>query len=93
MKDTMYFSVSNIVSLFTLCVFRQLGMLAESMSVGFPLRQMNRLSSTFFFQFFPLKYVQQMILTLIYYHVLQSVATFFSQVMAAVGGNTAGPGT
>lgn len=23
----------------------------------------------------------------------QSIATFFSQVMAAVGGNTAGPGT
>lgn len=34
-----------------------------------------------------------MILTLIYYPVWQSVATFFSQVMAAVGGNTAGPGT
>jgi len=32
-------------------------MLAESMSVGFPLRQMNRLLSTFFFHFLPLKYV------------------------------------
>lgn len=57
MQDTVCFSVSNSVSLSTLCVFRQLGMLAESMSVGFPLRQMNRFISTFFLYFFPMKYV------------------------------------
>lgn len=92
MQDTVCFSVSNSVSLSTLCVFRQLGMLAESMSVGFPLRQMNRFISTFFLYFFPNEICSSK-LTLIYYPVWQSVATFFSQVMAAVGGNTAGPGT
>lgn len=29
---------------------------------------------------------------LIFHFLLQSVATFFSQVMSAIGGNTAGPG-
>ena len=58
------------------------GMLAESMLVDFHLRQMNR---------YPLSFSQCLILTLIYFPMLQVVATLFSQVMTAVGGNTAGP--
>ncbi|CAN6984494.1 unnamed protein product [Brassica rapa subsp. trilocularis] len=46
----------------------------------------NYIHSLFFAMF------QHLILTLTYSPALQSVATFFSQVMAAVGGNTAGPG-
>lgn len=71
------------------------------MLVGFLLQQMNRFTHLVDFVILSImltspNYDLNIVLcpvVLIILHVLwQSVATFFSHVMAAIGGNTAGPG-